>query len=128
MEHRYAEYLARETIFQHNTRLQSLYIHGLQSGSAAQAGHKDTGALQGSAVSTKQMPWSEDCAERCDIVLAADILYDPGKPICSQLAGHLPQCQGLLLLLQLLFECHKSCHACALEGGAYSAGHIYSFR
>ena len=35
--------------------------------------------LQGSAVNTKQMSWSGDCAERCDILLAADILYDPGK-------------------------------------------------
>lgn len=35
--------------------------------------------MQGSAVCTKQMSWNVDHAERCDIVLAADILYDPGK-------------------------------------------------
>ena len=37
--------------------------------------------VQGCAVSTKQMSWSDSSAERCDVLFAADILYDPGKAL-----------------------------------------------
>ena len=52
----------------------------VHSGSATKDGPKHVLPMQGSAVCTKQMSWSVDRADQCDIVLAADILYDPGKP------------------------------------------------
>ena len=62
--------------------------------------------LQGRGVSTKQMPWSAACVERCDILFAADILYDPGKaylPSAHRISSRLPK----LLCLNALARSHR---------------------
>ena len=44
-----------------------------------------SGFLQGGDMSTRVMSWTERPVEPCNVLLAADILYDPGKSCCHLL-------------------------------------------
>lgn len=49
------------------------------------------------AVSTALLDWESPCSLRPDVVLAADVLYDPGAALLGQSEPSVESCNGLML-------------------------------